>query len=190
MSFPFSILPLIYLDTAEERMIFDLSLGWAYGWCPLLSHFTCVQLFATPGTARLLHPQDSSSKNTRKGCHALLQGIFLTQGSNSHLLRLTCIGKLFLYYQHHLGSPLIGGTIVLCNVLTYYQRLWEFILYLLIGVPTTMQGLVSTNLIISFIFLLLKIQVLTSETKFSKKKKSKNELFPPEDAIFSLFQLD
>ena len=29
---------------------------------------------------------DSLGKNTRVGCHALLQGIFLTQGLNPHLL--------------------------------------------------------------------------------------------------------
>ena len=32
--------------------------------------------------ARLLHPWDSPGKNTGVGCHFLLQGIFLTQGSN------------------------------------------------------------------------------------------------------------
>ncbi|CAI9165931.1 unnamed protein product [Rangifer tarandus platyrhynchus] len=31
--------------------------------------------------ARLLCPRDSPGKNTRVGCHALLQGIFPTQGS-------------------------------------------------------------------------------------------------------------
>ena len=31
---------------------------------------------------------DSPGKNTEVGCHALLQGIFLTQGLNPHLLRL------------------------------------------------------------------------------------------------------
>ena len=191
MSFPFNTLPLICLDTAEERTILDLSLEWAYGWCLLLSHFSRVQLFATPRTARLLCLWDSSGKNTRKGCHALLQGIFLTQGSNPRLLCLTCTGKWFLYSQHHLGSPLIGGTIVLCNALTYYHRLWEFILYLLIGILATIQGLISTNIISFIFFLLLKTQALTSETKFSKKKKKfKNELFPTEDAIFSLFWLD
>ena len=35
---------------------------------------------------RLLCPWDSPGKNTGVGCHALLQGIFPTQGSNSHLL--------------------------------------------------------------------------------------------------------
>ena len=44
----------------------------------------------TPWTAahRLLCPWDSPGKNTGVGCHFLLQGIFLTQGSNSHLLGL------------------------------------------------------------------------------------------------------
>ena len=37
--------------------------------------------------ARLLHPWDSPGKNTRVGCHSLLQGMFPTQGSNPCLLR-------------------------------------------------------------------------------------------------------
>ena len=36
----------------------------------------------------VLHPWDSSGKNTRVGCHFLLQGIFPTQGSNLGLLCL------------------------------------------------------------------------------------------------------
>ena len=32
-------------------------------------------------------PGDSPGKNTGVGCNALLQGIFLTQGSNLHLLQ-------------------------------------------------------------------------------------------------------
>ena len=53
---------------------------------------------------RLLCPWNFPGKNTRVGCHSLLQGIFLTQGSNLHLLRL-------LHWQadslplSHLGSP-------------------------------------------------------------------------------------
>ena len=45
---------------------------------------------ATPWTAalRLLCPRDSPGKGTAVGCHALLQGIFLTQGSDPRLLRL------------------------------------------------------------------------------------------------------
>ena len=45
-------------------------------------------LFVTNGLqlAWLLCPQDSPGKNTGVGCHALLQGILLTQGSNPDLL--------------------------------------------------------------------------------------------------------
>ena len=50
----------------------------------------CVWLFATlwTGPSRLLCPWDSPSKNTGVGCHALLQGIFTTRGSNPCLLHL------------------------------------------------------------------------------------------------------
>ena len=46
-----------------------------------------VLLFVTPWTVRtrLLCPWDSPGKNTGVGCHALFQGIFLTQGSNPGL---------------------------------------------------------------------------------------------------------
>ena len=54
------------------------------------SHFSRVWLFATLWTipARLLCPWDSPGKHTGVGCHAFLQGIFLTQGLNSGLLQL------------------------------------------------------------------------------------------------------
>ena len=39
-------------------------------------------------STRLLCPWDSPGKNTGAGCHALLQRIFPTQGSNPHLLHL------------------------------------------------------------------------------------------------------
>ena len=39
-----------------------------------------------PKPTRLLCPGDSPDKNTVTGCHALLQGIFLTQGLNPYLL--------------------------------------------------------------------------------------------------------
>ena len=43
--------------------------------------------FVTPWTVAygLLHPWDFPGKSTGVGCHCLLQGIFLTQGSNSGL---------------------------------------------------------------------------------------------------------
>ena len=65
------------------------------------SMLSCDRLFATLWTVARQAP----GKNTGVGCYALLQGIFPTQGSNSHLLRL-------LHWQadsfplSHQGSPL------------------------------------------------------------------------------------
>ena len=54
----------------------------------VLSHISCVRLLRLYGLqpTRLLCPWDSPDKNTGVGCHAFLQGIFLTQGSNLALL--------------------------------------------------------------------------------------------------------
>ena len=48
----------------------------------------CVQPYGLLLPTRLLCPWDSPGKNTGVGCHALLQGIFPTQGSNPNLLHL------------------------------------------------------------------------------------------------------
>ena len=54
-------------------------------------HFSCAQLHANQQTlqpTRLLCPWNTAGKNTGVGCHALFQGIFLTQQLNSSLLGL------------------------------------------------------------------------------------------------------
>ena len=51
---------------------------------------------------RLLCPWDSPGKNTRVGCHFLLQGAFLTQGSNSGLLH----SEQILYHVSHSHTTL------------------------------------------------------------------------------------
>ena len=50
----------------------------------VLSHFSHVQLFVNPWTVdwQSRCSWDSPGENTGVGCHFLLQGIFLTQGSN------------------------------------------------------------------------------------------------------------
>ena len=65
-----------------------------------VSH-SVIYLFATPWTVAYLRPWDSPGKNAGVGCHALFQGIFLTQG-----------WKLYLLHWHadslptgHQGSP-------------------------------------------------------------------------------------
>ena len=65
-----------------------------------------VRLFATPWTVAHQAPlsRDFPSKNTRVGCHFLLQGIFLTLGSNTHLLCLLHWQEDSLLLRHP-GSP-------------------------------------------------------------------------------------
>ena len=51
--------------------------------------------------ARSLCPWNSAGKNTGVGCHFLLQGIFVTQGSNPGFLHF----RKILSYLSHQGSP-------------------------------------------------------------------------------------
>ena len=60
---------------------------------------------------RLLCPWDSPCKNAGVGCHFLLQGIFLTQGSNPGLLHC----RQILYRRRYKGSY---------QVLAHPQLLW------------------------------------------------------------------
>ena len=55
-------------------------------------------------------PTDFSppGKNTVVGCHSLLQGIFLTQGSNLGLLPY----RQILYHLSHQGSPFKGRSLL------------------------------------------------------------------------------
>ena len=67
--------------------------------CPTLCDpMDCMQ------PTRFLRPWGFPGKNTGVGCHFLLQGIFLTQGSNQHLLCLL-YHKQILYPLSHHGSP-------------------------------------------------------------------------------------
>ena len=62
-----------------------------------------------PQPARLLGPWDSPCKNNGVDCHALLQEIFPTQGSNPSLLHC----KRILYCLSHQGSMNSFNTTVL-----------------------------------------------------------------------------
>ena len=68
----------------------------------MVNCFRCIQLFGPYGLypAQLLCPWSSSSKNTGIVCHALPQGIFLTQ--ESHMGLLHC--RQILYCLSYQGS--------------------------------------------------------------------------------------
>ena len=90
----------IFLDFHTHALIHDARS------CSL----TCVQLFAIPWN---YSPPGSSiqgiiqGKNIGVGCHFFLQGIFLTQGSNLHLLHLLRWQADSLPLSH-LGGPRCG----------------------------------------------------------------------------------
>ena len=55
-------------------------------WCSAFFMVQLLHLYITTGENRVLNTQTFVGKNTRVGCHFLLQGIFPTQGSNLYLL--------------------------------------------------------------------------------------------------------
>ena len=82
----------------SQRVRHDWATSLSFSPC-VLSHFSHVWLFATPWTVacQTVHG-DSPGKNSRVGCHALLQRIFPTQGSN---LCLFCL----LHWQVDSAQP-------------------------------------------------------------------------------------
>ena len=73
----------------------------------LLSHFSRVRLCATPETAAHQAPLPGilQAGVLEWGCHALLQGIFPTQGVNTCV---SCIGRWVLYRQRHLQGRMLN----------------------------------------------------------------------------------
>ena len=74
-------------------------------------------------------PWDSPDKRTRVGCPALLQGIFLTQGSNLCLLHLPALAGGFFFTTSATWEPhCIHTTRIKNNELLYMQKhgwIWE-----------------------------------------------------------------
>ena len=93
--------------------------------------------------ARRLCPWDFPSKNTGVGCHSLLQGIFLTQGSNPYLLCLLHwqVGSLLWTTReaHLLGSECFA------LILMFILLSWLLCLYMLNGGQTVVNGITWNN---------------------------------------------
>ena len=81
--------------------------------------FSQVQLLATPWTVAHQVPlsNEFSRKEYQSGFHSLLQGIFLTQGSNLGLLHC----RQILYHLHHQEAPNLTSVLFLCK--HYYRKL-------------------------------------------------------------------
>ena len=123
--------------------------------CPTLGH-----------PARLLRPQDSPGKNTGVGCYALLQGIFLTQGSNPGLP--SC--RQILYRLSHQG--IIKQTTVNLHNFTAIHT-WQI---------NSMHGITLQTLWLTQVTVILSLQCIvrtkdkdfhTAMTNSQEKKKQK-----------------
>ena len=90
-----------------------------YVYAQSLSH---VWLLQAPGLlpARLLCPWDFPGKNTGVGRHFLLQGIFLTHGSNLHLLCLLYWQAYSYPYERVVGDLNGGQGCVWTEILTMW----------------------------------------------------------------------
>ena len=87
------------------RRFSTTSATWEAIYCPKCASCSVMSDSLRPyglQPASLLCPCDSPGKNTRVGCHSLLQGIFLTEGSNPDLLHC----RQILYSLNHQGSPI------------------------------------------------------------------------------------
>ena len=94
----------LFLLEVLKKILYDIMTFWIISWqCAVLCLVTqsCLTLCdpmdcSPPGSS--VHG-DSPGKNTGVGCHALLQGIFPTQGSNPGLLH--CRWIFFLPSEPH-----------------------------------------------------------------------------------------
>ena len=86
----------------------------AIGTCAVLSHFSCVWLFATLWTVVQKPPLSMgfSRQEYWSGlcCHAFLLGVFQPRDQTC-ISYISCIGRRVLHHSHNLGSPV--GTYVL-----------------------------------------------------------------------------
>ena len=98
----------------------------------VLNRFNSVWLLETPWTIALRHlcPWNFPSKNTGVSCHALLQGIFPTQGSNPVLLHCK---QILLLVSHQVSPDAHIGVYQMCVQRRMSgeggtQKPWDFLL--------------------------------------------------------------
>ena len=115
--------------------------------------------------ARLLCPWDSPGKITGVGCHALLQGIFPTQGSNPDLLHCRHV----LYQLCYQRSPTSLQT---QSIITIQQNCFQTVIFFTLRMCIAMVwGIASSDMLLNW-------EVYTEEEARNQtsKKPSLNRL--------------
>ena len=87
--------------------------------------------------SRLFYPWDSPGKNTGVDCHALLQGIFLTQGSNPYLPWLLHCRQIFT--TEPAGKPNIKANVHKNLPLPSFKQSFGGSVVVTTGVKTTIN---------------------------------------------------
>ena len=113
----------------EDSAYMEIHSVFCSSLCSMLSCFSRIRLCdsmgcSPPGSS--VHG-DSPGKNTGVGCHALLQGIFLTQRWNLRLLHLTCVGWwVFFLPLVPPGKPCSSSSCLNKKSTTYEQCLASY----------------------------------------------------------------
>ena len=105
--------------------------------------------------ARLLCPGDSPGKKTGVGCHASLQGIFPTRGSNLRLLHLLHQQASSLQ-QCHLESPALqqsSSIISVFSFISFYPYIYHFFPSTYLGLFFLLHSSLLRKMFISWIIL-------------------------------------
>ena len=109
--------------------------------CVLIAQSCLTLCSPMDSPARIPCPWNSPGKNTGVVCHSLLQGIFLTQGSNPGLLHC----RQILYHLSYPGSKYF--------IYFYWisRFLWlEFVLFIFLSHPVTKLSVVNKYLLNAF----------------------------------------
>ena len=86
---------------------------------------------------RLLCPRNSPGKNTGVGCHALLQGIFPTQGRDPRLLCLLHCWQVLYHYHWEAQGYLFTASQIFILYLSVYVAMLQFVIKVSDLVPET-----------------------------------------------------
>ena len=136
-------------------------------------------------------PWNSSGKNAGVGCHSLLQGIFLTEVSNSGLLHYRCFlsseppGKPYRVYGLQIFLPIHRSTfnflkIVLSRIMFYFSIPCSAFFLIMPWVSWRMQYqlIVKRNLVLKEATLIPSFKILwTNVITFVKKSWTYSSIY-------------
>ena len=106
--------------------------------CAVFSCFSRVQYLVTPWTVapQAPLPWDFPGKNTEVACHVLLQGIFLTQGSNLSLPCLLHCRQILYLLNHWCNLPYVEGDVEIEARLSIIHCNWTSLVAPWIGIQS------------------------------------------------------